>query len=1268
MKKVLLSLAALTSALSANAQVLDFGFETDLATKDTTNWGQYPESTIDWQAQGGRTGQYSLGVVTSGTANRWERVAAFKGLTMEANKSYRVSFWAKGTGAINVALMQGDWNADMPLVAGNGETSVQQVYDATIDDNATYKRVSFVFWHPTEEIQNKFYTNTNNPKAAGEFLRLSFTGEGQYNVDDVLIEESTVKSVVFNSNAIRVVFGYETNGAALAAAAGGTLVLDNSAVSVKVDGETATIESVEIKNDGNLYIFLDSENYALEESSKVSVNFTNPGTLLYSTNVAPECWENPNCAVYNFTAEAGTFDEEFAAESVVYEEAELVSSNPENESFEIDNNISSFSFTFNKAVLANSTENGAPTAVLSNGTLTEKLTLTATEGASSTLTFARAANAAALANGTYTITVDNVCNEKDVVNTQPFSISFEVGKVTIAQTTYTQVVDGTFTLEAGNVASGWTINNEGEMRTAGTSYGSGPRGFVFTNSTVASAHYFRTSQADTEGSVTYGDQEGYELIIPAGDVEFRPILAAWKNPGFKVIVSLTNANGEAVVKEEVSMTANANGAMQNVVFQEPGFRFTSDGGKYIFKAQVVNNGTSYVEALSGGYKIFTYVETEGQKAENEVIFADDFSAYTNNTAPTAESGWAAYSEGNLREAGKDYNYNGDRIFSGLSATNLTAGYYCNGLYGNNSTPSSYLIYGENEGVGPLVLNNQKYQFTWYGVAWKTDSRTLNFQLINEADEVVYSRTDNLTSNMNGSRSTAIEANQIQFSYTPAAGKYRLKFWTDNEAIFGNVKIESVGSMAVQYRNLLAAEVEKAIAERKNADEEQFAGTTRTALDAAIAKYSEPDLHTVEAYNAAMQELKDLVKAMSTRRANITTYASALSKLTELVSNNIDTKFNQLEAYTNGEALVSKYENVESSSLEDADLAEAVASINNAYDLLNNLVSTGITLLTQQVVDLAALITTNDETMAENDAVLAAGNALTDDQDLASKLKLYALSAIYSKIANGYNFTVAGEGEYEGQSFPDSIDVTSFIQNAVFYCTSQDYTAVPENYPGWNITINKGSLVSGWSAGWDPYNGSATNPIVNATVKNAYADTADIVIAQEVSIPVGTYTYMIDACDRSFASWTDGANVFSEPTRTVAYFNTDSVTVNLANMGQYYSSSTTTMMGMKAAADGHVSKTTLGARLLPVKAFGFIDNAKLFLTAKDASFDYATAAAALKQQADAMTGIELQTRNDAPAQVSFFNLNGQRINQAAGVCIKIERYADGYTVVKKVVVK
>ena len=78
------------------------------------------------------------------------------------------------------------------------------------------------------------------------------------------------------------------------------------------------------------------------------------------------------------------------------------------------------------------------------------------------------------------------------------------------------------------------------------------------------------------------------------------------------------------------------------------------------------------------------------------------------------------------------------------------------------------------------------------------------------------------------------------------------------------------------------------------------------------------------------------------------------------------------------------------------------------------------------------------------------------------------------------------------------------------------------------------------------------------------------------------------------------------------------------------------------AEAKTASYTIGATLMSRGDFSKCDNATLVMTGKVEGFDYAAAA--------------------------YFNLAGQEVAAPKGASLKIERYSDGYTVVKKVLVK
>lgn len=1298
MKTTLLTLAALGLATAANAQLLNYGFESgDVlpGALETVNWEAYAEgSTFTFEDADAYEGVNALGVTTDVTANPWERVIAFKQIPVEPMKSYRVTMMAKGDAPINVGILEGDWYRDIALQTPAGA----QTYNLQ-PGQGSYQRISQVFWSPSYESMCAAYNNAEYPELLQEyFLRLSFTGVGSFKVDNVMIEESTIAGIVFNGDALCVDFGYATNGADLAAAAGGTAVFDPSCVTVTANGEPVVVETVEIKKDGQLYIFLTEDFWLTEE--EVSVSFNGIEGFCYAGQVAPMCYEEPNAAVLPFEAEAAMFDDAFAASSLAWEEAELVSSDPADESFELDPTVDTFAFTYNKAVLT-SYDGDPAVASLVGGNVDEQLVLVEAEEAAATIVFKRAEGSEPLAKGQYTITVENVYNEKGVVKGTPDVITIEVGKVTVAETTYTACDDvpGTFTVEDNNIPEGWSLvitktetdedGNQVQVEDVRLpqegGYSGTSRAFAFTNSTVAGALYMR----DWEGPICgiFGNQEGHALELPAGDVEVRFISAGWGEAGQTVRYSFTEVEtGEVALEQTVMIQCSVGKSKNGAEFQKDAFRVNLKGGQYIFKAQLTGGN----EILVGGFEVYTYTETEGEKSEAETILKETWSTTPNNAAPVAGSGWRIYAGGEPKNPGQDYNYNGARIFD-LSYKNLTKAFY-NGMAGAAGT--DYIIYGEGEPYVDaegnvtdepvLKLSAGKIQVTYYCTNWKTNLQHQTFDLIEKATgDIVYTRTDDITPNPGGDRNAQIEAQKVQFSYYVAnPGEYLLKFYTDGEGFVGNLNIETVGSLAVQYKNLLKAAVVAAQEELNTAlENDDYAGATRDALAQAIADYTNPDFHTVAEYNAAIAHLEQLVKAMAARRANINGYTNSLQTVIDAVANAAGTKFEGLECYAKAAELVEKYADVKASDLDDEELATCVAEIKLNGALLNNMVNDIVpNLLTKQIANLAAQIVNLDATQEEAEAVIAAGNAISDDQALVKGLKLLLTGKIYEQIGAGNDLFNEYDPEFPDVITPDSLEV-ALIQNPMFYTNiiadGTNYEGNAESFPGWDIDIKACNVMGefGW-VGNDGVKFNTNHPYTDALVATTWGD-CDITVSQALTeMPVGQYTLVLATMDRSYVNQdADGQWVATTGETTSCVFTQqpdaeqrDEKIFNIANIGQYYGMSDTYMCEVPVAAgDDLTGSLLIGAQMTTHGGtFASIDNARLYLTGAAEGFDYAAAAQSVLELAG--QGIQLQQRDDQPAVSLFFDLNGRQISAAEGVCIRIDRYADGYTEVRKVVVK
>jgi len=1282
MRKALLSLAALALMGTANAQLLNYGFETaDILPGAilNTNWENYADANFTFQEADAFAGQYALGVNTFDTANRWERVIAFDGVDIKPMKSYRVSFMAKGTGTINVGILQGAFYRDMALKAGTADASTDQLYDKAIANETEWVRVSQMIWSPSLETQQSFWTG-DTILTEDYFLRLAFTGIGNYKVDNVKIEESSIDNITFNGDAIVVDFGYATNAATLAN--GNVLQLDPSCVSVNVNGEAAEIDAVEIKKDGQFCIFL--AGVELTEEDKVSVSFTNNIGLKYSTSTAPESFETPNAAVYSFEDEVATYDETLVASSYAYEEAEFVGSTPADGSFEIDPATDTFTFTYNKPVLT-SFDGDPAIATLAGGTVNEQLILVESDEANETLTFKRPEGAEAFAKGTYSLTISNVYNEKGIAKGTEDIVSFEVGQVSLAETVYTEI--GTTLLQGANGAqpTSWSIMVGGENWTGGepkADNGSACRNLNVTGNDGVEYTAFYLCDRDGYTYMMYGDQEGANITLPKGNIEFSVIGLSHDDAGHTLEYRIEDLEGNEIATASASCTVIANTQFTAIAASDfVTVKFANDAERnVILKVRAPQGGYTAVRVL--GFKIRSYVMTEGDKETSEVVLKEDFSSYGGNM-PSAGSGWTVYENGNPLEPGSGRS--GTSGILNLGTGGMPAAFFAREC-STNYPANMYITYGEMEGVEPLTLSAGSYDITYKSATWNDNDGNANgnsksyFQLIDaESGEVVFEKEHVNSTDANYkngvSNNPDVAADKVAYTFNTDGGTYIVKVWGSHNTVQGDILIEKPGSKAVKYHSQLNKAVESAKAELETSEDAMYDGTTKSALIAAVEKYSQPvnGMHTGAEYDAAVADLEAMTKALAVRRSTVGKYDTAIKNISAMIGT-VEDKYKALDCYQTLESTYATYETVTAQSLEDAELISAATTLTNAYELTNHMITDGVATLTAQITALAEAIQAYDSEMAANEQVIAAGNAITDDQKIAAALKLIRTKQIYEMILAGDPFDSYDE-EFDLHT-PVTIDATSYIQNPGIYCVAVAHDATNiSNYPGWNTTEDKQTFGLRPNYGWGGWTGTATHTVnANMFLGIGWIGNDGIDVWNNVSgLPVGQYSLNIQTMDRSGVG-TDAEgnkNVVTTPERQQSYIyyqqgenEPTTQAFNVADIGDYYGFTDDTFENPLQLTGETVADVKIGAYIHAQESFAAIQKVTLKMTGKDANFDYA---AAIKQLDELIAaGIELQERDDQPVSVVTYDLNGRRAAAANGISIRVERYADGYTVVKKVI--
>ena len=1307
--KNLLSLGAMLSCgLVAQAQVPVFHESFEAAqTKQPTDVGYYEEINkeegeeegVKWSdewsiVEGGAVGKcfnFFNSFKVPNNDNWWRRAVKFRNLPLEQGKSYRLSFRFKGSNnytdaeskeqkaRMKVGLMQGVENADISVLGAGDKDQYRFVSYFNPND---YEKYSLMYYFADKANQDAKYEEScsgkeeyNEANKNQYFATFNVFNPGDYYLDEVILEEANIAGMKYREYVVCVDLGYPTNAASLAAEKG-YYVLPNSSATVKVNGEKATVETVELRSDGKLYVFLVD---AIEDGAEVEVSFTNPedSGFEYAADAAIQG------AVLDFTEKA-EFDEKFnedgdgKIESWLYGEAQCVATTPLDGSFGLEG-ISEVTFTFDKEVCSGKNDsNDGPVATLSDRTV-----LKLKEGTpeyTKSLTFV--CENGALAKGSYMVTLENIVTEKGIENQNPTMLTFEVGKVQVSETILTLIEGGDYKtqLEAdGGIPTDWTLTlqKEGEDPQEHTG-GSGARGFLYTNSNVQSAFYLR----DWDGKAV----AKRKFNLPAGEVEIRTFTAGWATTGsFKF--SILDANGEEVKSEVVSVSTQLEKNKQGD-FQKNGIRVNTAGGEYTFKVELANGSN---ELLFGGFELYKVTVTEGEKDESEVIAQGSFASVNNDYTPDHGTGWKIYRpDGRMRTPGANCNWGGNcwtggggpRVKKmgnkGMDGAAIYLGKDAYATYGEYEVQTDEN--GNLEGDLPektLDLNKAKYQLTYHIIGWKNPGANYFIQLdiYNMEDGItgtpVYTRKDVTTKACGSGGDATSDATKIQFLWNaPRQGKYILKFTAggdgEGEACVGNVSVETTSSLAVTYATLMNKNLEPAIEELKLAmANDDYRGDTRDKLDQIIKDNTAPDYHTVADYTKAFAEIETVTKQMATRRANIDKYPQALAAVEKGLNDATGTKYETLDQFPIVQKAYNDYKDADYIAMDDETLQKAVTEMGDNGTLLSNMVATCVPLITKQITDLAAAIVALDTEMSGHPAVLASGNAITDDQALVKQLKTLYAAKLYKKIADGYEFKVFDEDMAD--YVEETIDASFLIQNPNFYNTTvipagkENAEAQTTDFPGWNITVESSRIQSLWSTNWGQKGATETQPYYDCAVCSPWG-TGKYTVEQLVNnIPVAKYNASIVVASDKL----DDDNI----PECYAVVGGEQKIFAPNDKGEYKRDSDTPIEfeNVVPTKDGNFGSISIGAKMSNA-CFGKVDNATLKMVGKAEGFDYAAAAKVLGDEVAAgIKNAEVAPEGN-PVSVVFYDLNGRQISAPNGVAIKVEKWANGYTKISKVVEK
>lgn len=409
--------------------------------KDTDEWTEKCNTEA-------HTGEYCFMAANAGEVGQtWDR--GFKmTFPMKLETPYRVSFWMKADPTY--ASTDADGNStEVETKLTSWLSKGMEYYDKSILSyglnqvagfTGEWQHMSFVVYNPTAEAVDATIPSWQGGDpyparfgGAGETYREHFDAKlpeiyffianmfcpSTYYLDDIVIEEgTTVREVTHSDEQIKVDFGYATNIATLAKANKGTVSFNKESVKVTVDDEEVEVVYVEGKEDGFLYILVNTGMY---DDSKVLVSFEGDDDLLYSSSDRPSSDTAGNVKVFGFKNEIAYYDEDVYTVFAAWGKPTVKSSVPVDKSFNLKSeDVKEIAVTFVSPV-----NNKNAKAVLIKDSkktdLTAQMTLSA-DGKTITVPVSN------LEDGAYTFVIDGLKNENDEYADEPAEITFEIGE------------------------------------------------------------------------------------------------------------------------------------------------------------------------------------------------------------------------------------------------------------------------------------------------------------------------------------------------------------------------------------------------------------------------------------------------------------------------------------------------------------------------------------------------------------------------------------------------------------------------------------------------------------------------------------------------------------------------------------------------------------------------------------------------------------------------------------------------------------------------
>ena len=691
------------------------------------------------------------------------------------------------------------------------------------------------------------------------------------------------------------------------------------------------------------------------------------------------------------------------------------------------------------------------------------------------------------------------------------------------------------------------------------------------------------------------------------------------------------------------------------------------------------NGTPIDEAIVLKYS-FGQSEFDPNDQPQDLIDNEKWEATQANGIP--ENFIVNYTDGE-RTSENTYG-SGSRMFAFAEGGDFTKGLYFR--EGN-------VVYGAVEGAELTLEAGKKYVIRFKSAMWKDNGTQMTFQIesADDPETALFSQVIDNAPNVNGNTGAAVNgATSTEISFVPEFdGNYLLR-WISNgfiEVLLANPTVKYIPNvLGIEETQLLAAAIENAKSVRESNVDERYDGAAFTALDEAIKKYEAegPTYTAPSSYKNAAAALDAAAQGMKDHRQLCDNYDPMPAQAQEIVDNNAETKFARTDIYAALVKSVAKYAGKHTEMRVDEETGEEYevevvdpkvikddAELQAAYDEL----STGITLATNMFTQGISKVGDWSSTrtgyavlvervrggaealkafgVAEDDAlIVAAENALGDDDDLAEAIKNRLKAEVYGRLKEADNHMFDTEtDENTLEEITPTYDMTVFVKNPNIYKISDGNGYKEDAVPGWDVVDGRG-----FSTGWNEY-GSASIP-VDAMFSNwGGSFTASQTIED---LPAGVYTLVAGYGDRRSAEEVESDNYDLEESylfaATAGQEIEDAARIAAPNIGQSFPEMNLRLEDV-LVTDGHL---TIGVQAGPDSRV-FFNEVQLLLSGAATGFDYG------KAYEEVLTGVEAAAKTAKVRAIELFDLNGRRIPVAKkGIVIVKKHMSDGTIRTEKIV--